>query len=109
MGYRHLYMDVWTWDELERCRKGVFRDRDPDEAKARFDRYGPAGRLHLHQGAFVLRICQERCCLVTLKWHSLTRSNLPRFLNAILIPRFVLEKVDSDAQSLLIRPSTVQI
>ncbi|GAQ93517.1 hypothetical protein KFL_016040010 [Klebsormidium nitens] len=57
-GYRMRYMDVWSWNELESCREGVFPDRDPDESKARYDRWGG-------------------------------------------IPRFVLEKVDSDAQALL--------
>jgi hypothetical protein len=51
------YMDVWTWDELESCRGGVFPDLDSDESKARYDRYGLAGRLPLHRGTFALRIC----------------------------------------------------
>eukprot|EP00243_Klebsormidium_subtile_P007518 TRINITY_DN334_c0_g2_i7.p1 TRINITY_DN334_c0_g2~~TRINITY_DN334_c0_g2_i7.p1 ORF type:complete len:819 (-),score=169.67 TRINITY_DN334_c0_g2_i7:435-2891(-) len=58
VGYRHRYMDVWSWEEVDECREGVFPDLDPDEVKARYDRWGG-------------------------------------------IPRYVLEKVDSDAQRLL--------
>jgi hypothetical protein len=53
------YMDVWTWEELESCRAGVFPDIDPDESKVRYDRYGLAGCLYLHRGTFTLEYVRK--------------------------------------------------